>query len=108
GLRDHLDVVFGFEQRPDAAADQRLVVGQQDPDQDGARAGSSAHTWKPPLSCGPAWSRPPSADTRSPMPTRPRPGPDALVPVLGPVLVPVLVIGPLPSSSTWIERVSRV
>jgi len=25
----HLDVVFGFEQRPDTAADQRLVVGQR-------------------------------------------------------------------------------
>ena len=27
GLGDHLDVVFRFEQRPDAAADQRLVIG---------------------------------------------------------------------------------
>jgi hypothetical protein len=46
GLGDHLDVVFCLEQRPDAAADQRLVIGQQDPDQDGARAGSSARTWR--------------------------------------------------------------
>ena len=76
GLGDHLDVVFRFEQRPDAAADQRLVVGQQDPDHDGARAGSSAYTWKPPPSRGPAWSRPPSAVTRSRMPMRPSPGPD--------------------------------
>jgi hypothetical protein len=35
GLGDHLDVVFRFEQRPDAAADQRLVVGEQDSDQCG-------------------------------------------------------------------------
>ena len=38
GLGDHLDVVFGFEQRPDAAADQRLVVGDEDPYHDRARA----------------------------------------------------------------------
>jgi hypothetical protein len=37
GLGDHLDVVFRFEQRPDAAADQRLVVGEQDPDHGSAR-----------------------------------------------------------------------
>src|SRR5262249_10136362 len=100
GLGDHLDVVFRLEQRPDAATDQRLVVGQQDPDQDGARAGSSARTWKPPSPCGPAWNRPPSADTRSRMPTRPSPAPGGWV--------PVLVTVPLPSSSTWIERLSGV
>jgi hypothetical protein len=32
GLGDHLDVVFRVEQGPDAAADQRLVVGEEDPD----------------------------------------------------------------------------
>ena len=41
GLRDHLDVVFGVEQRPDTAPDQRLVVCQQNPDHDRARTGSS-------------------------------------------------------------------
>jgi len=66
GLGDHLDVVFRLEQRPDPAADQRLVVGQQNPDHDGARAGSSARTWKPPC-------RPPSADTRSRMPGQAQP-----------------------------------
>ena len=53
GLGDDLDVVFRLEQRADAAADQHLIVGQQDPDQASgrqcwARAGSSARTWKPP------------------------------------------------------------
>ena len=108
GLGDHLDVVFRLEQRPDAAADQRLVVGQQDPDQDSARAGSSARTWKPPSPCGPALSRPPRADTRSRMPTRPSPGPDGREPALVPVLVPELATAPLPSSSTWTESVSAV
>src|SRR6185437_8038331 len=74
-LGDDLDVVLGVEQGPDAAADQRLVVGQQDPDHDGAGTGSSARTRKPPPACGPACSRPPSADTRSRIPTRPSPGP---------------------------------
>src|SRR6202042_1539728 len=73
GLGHHLDVVFRLEQRPDAAADQRLVVGEQDPDQvAGVSAGISARTWKPPPSLGPACSRPPSAVTRSRMPMRPR------------------------------------
>src|SRR5262249_62392876 len=101
GLGDGFDVIFGLEQRPDAAADQRLVVGQQDPDQDGARAGRSARPWKPPPCCGPARSCPPSADTRSRMPTRPSPGPDD-------GRVPVLATLPMPSLSTWIERVSGV
>jgi putative molybdopterin biosynthesis protein len=96
GLGDHLDVIFRLEQRPDTAADQRLVVSQQDPDQDGARTGSSARTWKPPPSCGPVWSRPPSADTRSRMPARPSPGPDGRVPALV----------PWPSSSTWTQKAS--
>src|SRR6185312_5063440 len=95
-LGDHLDVVFRFEQGPDAAADQRLVIGQQDPDHDGARAGSSAYTWKPPPSRGPAWSRPPIAVTRSRMPMRPSPRPADRRPVLVPA----------PSSSTWTERAS--
>jgi hypothetical protein len=75
GLGGHLDVVFGVQQRADAAADQRLVISQQHPDHDGARAGSSARTRKPPASRGPARSRPPSAVTRSRMPMRPSPGP---------------------------------
>jgi len=73
GLAHHLDVVFRLEQRPDAAADERLVIGQQDLDHDAVRAGSSARTRKPPPCWGPAWSWPPSADTRSRMPTRPSP-----------------------------------
>ena len=31
-LGDHLNVVFGLKQGPDAAADQRLVVGEEDSD----------------------------------------------------------------------------
>ena len=31
GLAHHLDVVLGVEQRPEPGADQRLVVGEQDP-----------------------------------------------------------------------------
>src|SRR6185437_15992023 len=93
GLGDDLDVVFRLEQRPDATADQRLVVGEQEPDRNGARAGGSARTRKPPASRGPAGSWPPSAETRSRMPTRPSPGPDARVPLP----VPALVTRPLPS-----------
>ena len=89
-----------------------MVISQQDPDHDGARAGSSARTWKPPPSRGPAWSWPPSADTRSRMPTRPSPGPDGRAPELVTVLISGLVTGllsgPSPSSSTWIETVSGV
>jgi len=44
GLGDHLDVILRLQQRPDTAADQRLVVSEQDPDHAGARAGSSART----------------------------------------------------------------
>src|SRR5262249_8925836 len=94
GLGDHLDVVFRFEQGPDAAADQRLVVGEEDPDHDGARTGSSARPWKPPSARGPACSRPPSADTRSRIPIRPRPGPVDVV------------LTPFPSSLTWTVRAS--
>ena len=92
GLGDHLDIVFGLEQRPDAAADQRLVVGEQDPDQDGSRAGNSALTRKPPPARDPALSRPPSAAARSRMPISPSPGPPGRGP--GPAGAPS------PSSST--------
>jgi NTE family protein len=73
GLRHDLDVVLGVEQRPETAADQRLVVDEQNPDH-GCATGSSACTRKPPSLRGAASSLPPSAVTRSRMPSSPTPG----------------------------------
>lgn len=42
GLGDHLDVVLEVEQRAEAAADEWLVVDQQDPDHEAPVVGSSA------------------------------------------------------------------
>ena len=66
GLAHDLDVVLGVEQGAEAAADQRLVVGEQDPDHEAALvpfplAGSSARTVKPPSGRGSARKRPPRA-----------------------------------------------
>ena len=93
GFADHLDVVLGVEQRPEPAADQRLVVGQHHADHAGhdrvpvgmPAAGSGPGT--PAGPAAPASSSPPSARTRSRMPVIPCP----------PATAPV---GPRPSSCT--------
>ena len=63
--------------------------------------GISARTRKPPPACGPACSRPPSADTRSRIPIRPSPGPWTRV--RGRRCLPRQGARgrPSPSSSTW-------
>src|SRR5690606_19849089 len=48
GLGHDLDVVLQVDERPESAADERLVVDQQDPDHDVPPTGSSAWTEKPP------------------------------------------------------------
>ncbi len=69
-LADHLDVALRLEDQPQAAADDRLVVDEEDADHDGSgRLARSAH---PPCGCGPASKWPPKTATRSPMPERPR------------------------------------
>ena len=93
-LADDLDVVLGVEDHPEAGADERLVVGDQDADAHAAStgsrgaaaasaasaspcSGSRASTSKPPPGRGPACSSPPITRTRSRMPTRPWPPPSA-------------------------------
>ncbi|GIE72882.1 hypothetical protein Apa02nite_089900 [Actinoplanes palleronii] len=88
-LGHDLEVVLGVEQSSEAAADQRLVVDQQDPDHDVPSTGSSAWTVKPPSSRGSARSSPPRAVTRSRIPSRPTPGTDGVRGMA------------IPSSSTW-------
>src|SRR5690606_6445187 len=78
GLGHDLDVVLQFDERPESAADERLVVDQQDPDHDVPPTGSSAWTEKPPSGRGSALSRPPRAATRSRMPCSPTPGSTAV------------------------------
>ena len=94
GLGHHLDVVLDVEQRAESAADERLVVDQQDTDHDVRSTGSSAWTVKPPSLRGSARSRPPRAVTRSRIPSSPTPGTGAVSGVA------------LPSSSTWMARAS--
>ena len=50
-LADHLDVVLGVEQGPEAPAHQRLVVGEHDPDHRCPPIGNRARTRKP-AACG--------------------------------------------------------
>ncbi len=73
GRADHLDAGLGIEQHRQPAADDGLVVGDQDPD--GHRAvpvrGRTASTRQPCSPAGPAWKVPPSSEARSRMPTRP-------------------------------------
>lgn len=54
GLGHHLDVVFEVEERAESAANERLVVDQQDADHDICSTGSSAWTVKPRSLRGPA------------------------------------------------------
>ena len=73
----------GVQQRAEAGADQRLVVGEQDARHERARArasGSVASTRQPPSAPGPACSVPPSASARSRMPRTPAPAPAPCVP----------------------------
>ena len=69
-----VDVVLVVEEGAEPAADERLVVGQQDPDHDAGSTGSSAWTVKPPSLRGAARRWPPRAVTRSRIPSRPDPG----------------------------------
>ena len=76
GLADDVDVVLGVEDHPEAGADERLVVGDQDRGCScgllvSACRGMRARTANPPPSRRPADSSPPTARTRSRMPTQP-------------------------------------
>src|SRR6202000_113100 len=84
GLADDLDPGGATEQHRQAAAHERVVVDDHDPDRP-ARAGvavrrrlahvhgNCAVSWKPPPGSGP-WRRvPPASVTRSPTPIRPVP-----------------------------------
>src|SRR5262245_16384518 len=76
GLGDDLDVVLGVQEGPEAAADQGLVVDEQDSDHCAGTSavGRSARTRKPPVARGSAPNVPPRAVTRSRMPMSPTPG----------------------------------
>jgi hypothetical protein len=70
------DVGLGLQDHPDAAAYERLVIGDQDADHAvilprGGSAGSSARTCQPPPGAGPAVVVPPKTRARWRMPTRP-------------------------------------
>src|SRR5204863_8280351 len=69
GLADHLDVILGVEQSTEPGPDQDLVVSEQDPDHVVPFRGSRARTLNPPPWRGPAKNSPPSAATRSRIPT---------------------------------------
>jgi len=60
GLAHDLDVVFAFEDHADAAANERLVVDDEDADHDvPPSCGSCAVTKKPPVGLRPVASVPP-------------------------------------------------
>src|SRR5699024_2888433 len=105
GLPDALHVVGGVDHHPQTAADQGLVVGEQDldhlvslhlsqrrPSWDGS--GRVAVTSKPPPVRGPALNVPLIAFTRSRIPLRPEPPPS------------VPDWPPIPSSATLIRSSS--
>ena len=76
-LADDLEVGLDVEHGPEAAAHERVVVGDEDADRAHARSPSSgrlARTAKPSRS-GPASTWPPYNRARSRMPGRPRPEP---------------------------------
>ncbi len=69
GLAGHVDIGCLLDQHPQARADQRLIVGQDDPDGHRAGAGSGSRTAmrKPPPGRGPAEKSPLSSAARSRM-----------------------------------------
>ncbi len=78
GLADHLEVVLGLEEHPEAGADEGLVVDDGDADERGhgisegmGPVGRTARTRKPPPGRGPATRDPPQVAARSRMPTMP-------------------------------------
>jgi hypothetical protein len=73
GLADHLEVVLGVDECPEAGAHEGLIVREQDADHARSPSGSRARTRKPPSSRGPASSHPPVAVARSRIPVRPFP-----------------------------------
>ena len=87
-LADHLEVVLGVEDHPEAGAHERLVVGDQHAHgahataaSSSATSGSRARTKKPPPRRRPLSISPPKTRARSRMPTSPWPAPS---PVAGP------------------------
>src|SRR5207244_10809010 len=96
GLAHHVEVRFAVEDEVEAGADEGLVVDDQDADHAGTvMRGMRACTRQPgPGARGPVWTNPPTAPTRSRMPSRPWPPP-------GPPPA-----GPAPSSSTKITMKS--
>src|SRR5690606_29173368 len=73
-----LQIGLRVDDRREPGADERLVVGDQDPDGRGhgaSPAGMRARTTKPPSGRRSARNSPPRAVTRSRSPSRPRPLP---------------------------------
>src|SRR5260221_280674 len=77
-LADDLEVGVGLEERPEPGADNRLVLGDQDPDplaHVAALPPSGSRAWtRQPSATGPASMLPPGAPARSGMPRSPCPG----------------------------------
>src|SRR5262249_52701256 len=91
-LSDNDDVGLRVEQRAEARAHERLIVGEDDRDHR-AGTGRCATTRKPPPSRGPAPTLPPSAAARSRMPAMPLPSTASSAP-------------PTPSSTTSTHKSS--
>jgi len=72
-LAGDVEVRLRVEDQLEAAADERLVVGEEDRGHAVLSSGSSARTANPPLSLGPAENVPPKIPTRSRMPISPCP-----------------------------------
>ena len=94
GFAHDVDVVLGVEEGAEAGPHERLVVGEHDADHARSPTGIHARTRKPPDGRAAASSRPPSAATRSRIPSSPVP-----LPVVPLHAVPLGGV-PVPSSST--------
>src|SRR5262249_30638810 len=102
GLTHQLDVALGIDECAQPHPDERLIVGDHDPDHRADPAGAAAGpgsgmlawTRKPPPGTGPIVSCPPSDATRSRMPRTPLPS-----------LAPSGPVGPVPVSVTSISRI---
>jgi hypothetical protein len=81
GLAGDGQVGLGFQQHPQALADEVLVIGDQDADHGSpSPSGSRARTANPPPGRGPACSSPPNIATRSRIPASPCPPAGAWLP----------------------------
>ena len=68
---DHLEIRLQRQQRRQSAPDQRLIVGEQQPDRRAHGHGTRTRSAKPPAAERPTLTDPPAAAARSCNPARP-------------------------------------